>query len=92
VVVLAQEESREVDVLAREIESVLKRPADTGDMLLILAATPGTPAALALAKLGIDLDDLQGAIDAGRSETRASPAQSMTGRMGEIRRRLGLSG
>jgi ATP-dependent Clp protease ATP-binding subunit ClpA len=84
--------SAEVDVLAREIERVLKRPADTGDMLLILAATPGTPAALALAKLGIDLDDLQGAIDAGRSETRASPAQSMTGRMGEIRRRLGLSG
>ena len=85
--------SAEVDVLAREIVRTLKRSPDTGDLLLILAATPGTPAARALTKLGIDLDDLQGAIDATRTETGAgSPAQSTTGGLGEIRRRLGLSG
>lgn len=81
----------EVDVIAREIKRNLKRSPDTGDLLLMLAATPGTPAARALTKLGIDLDDLQGAIDASRAEADVV-AQSTTSGLDEIRRCLGLPG
>jgi ATP-dependent Clp protease ATP-binding subunit ClpA len=82
--------SGEVNAIAREIERTLKRPPDTGDLLLMLAATPGTPAARALTKLGIGLDDLKGAIDATRSEMGADPP-STAAALREIRRRLGLS-
>lgn len=83
--------SAEVEVLARDIVRTLKRSPDTGDLLLILAATPGTSAARALTRLGIELDDLQGAIDASRTEIGVA-AQSTTGALSDIRRRLGLSG
>jgi ATP-dependent Clp protease ATP-binding subunit ClpC len=88
--------SGEVDALAREIERAHKRPPDNGDLLLMLAATPGTPAARALTKLGIELDDLQGAIDATRTEgthpAAAPPAERTADALGAIRRRLGLPG
>jgi ATP-dependent Clp protease ATP-binding subunit ClpA len=83
--------SGEVNVLAREIERRLKRAPDTGDLLLMLAAVPGTPAALALTKLGIGLDDLQGAIAATREEATAGSPDETPDALPEIRRRLGLS-
>jgi ATP-dependent Clp protease ATP-binding subunit ClpA len=84
--------SGDINTLARDIERIYRRPADTGDLLLMLAATPGTPAARALTKLGIELDDLTGAIDATRTEmASAPPAQTTADALGAIRRRLGLS-
>jgi ATP-dependent Clp protease ATP-binding subunit ClpA len=87
--------SGEINALAREIERILKRPPDTGDLLLMLAATPGTPAARALTKLGIELDDLSEAIDVTRTEAAHSPAvapaQTTADALGAIRRCLGLS-
>jgi ATP-dependent Clp protease ATP-binding subunit ClpA len=82
-----------INGLEREIRAELDRAPDDGDLLLMLAAAPGTPAARALAELGVDLDDLQEAIVRARAGAPAQESESLsTETLAEIRRRLGLAG
>jgi ATP-dependent Clp protease ATP-binding subunit ClpA len=82
-----------INGLEREIRAELDRAPDDGDLLLMLAAAPGTPAAGALAELGVDLDDLQEAIVRARAGAPAQESESLsTETLAEIRRRLGLAG
>lgn len=82
-----------INSLEREIRAELERAPDDGDLLLILAAAPGTPAARALSDLGVDLDDLQEAVARARTGAPAREGETLsTGTLAEIRRRLGLIG
>jgi ATP-dependent Clp protease ATP-binding subunit ClpA len=82
-----------INALEREIRAELHRAPDDGDLLLMLAAAPGTTAARALTDLGVDLDDLQEAVVGARAGAPAREGETLsTETLAEIRRRLGLTG
>ncbi len=61
-----------VNTVAREIEQQLARPADAGDLLIVLASVPEGLVAGALTGLGIDTEKLTLAVEAARrSRTRS---------------------
>jgi ATP-dependent Clp protease ATP-binding subunit ClpA len=82
-----------INGLEREIRAELERAPDEGDLLLVLAAVPGSLAARALAGLGVDLDDLQEAVVRARTGDAAPESETLSSEaLGQIRRRLGLTG
>jgi ATP-dependent Clp protease ATP-binding subunit ClpA len=82
-----------INALEREIRAELDRAPDDGDLLLMLAAAPGTRAAGALTDLGVDLDDLQEAVVRARAGAPAQEGATLsTETLAEIRRCLGLTG
>ncbi len=58
--------SRVIETLAREIEKQLGRPADAGDLLVLLACVPDGLAARTLTGLHVDVDSLQRAAEEAR--------------------------
>jgi ATP-dependent Clp protease ATP-binding subunit ClpA len=58
--------------LADEIRRELGREPDAGDLLLVLTAAHETLAAQALARLGVDVDELWGQLERLRSEARSA--------------------
>ncbi len=61
---------------AKAIRRELARAPDTGDLLLALACAPDTVAAQTLRELGIDLDQLQAAIEGKRGQPPAAQNQA----------------
>ena len=59
--------------LSHEIEERLGRPADAGDLLVLLASVPEGLVALTLAGLGIDAERLGGAVEESRRGGLRSP-------------------
>jgi ATP-dependent Clp protease ATP-binding subunit ClpA len=60
--------------LAREVEAKLGRPADAGDLLVLLASVPEGLAARTLAALGVDAERLaRAAEESRRSGARSAP-------------------
>ncbi len=57
-----------LDRLAAEIRGQLGREPDAGDLLLVLACAPDTPAARALAELGVEPDALWGTVERLRQQ------------------------
>jgi ATP-dependent Clp protease ATP-binding subunit ClpA len=67
--------------LGEEVRAELGRAPDLGDLLLALMCAPHTPAAEALAELGLDADALQGSIERARARhqiERQTFAQQLT--------------
>jgi ATP-dependent Clp protease ATP-binding subunit ClpA len=58
--------------LADEIRRELGREPDAGDLLLVLSAASETLPAQALAKLGVDLDELWGELERLRAQARSA--------------------
>jgi ATP-dependent Clp protease ATP-binding subunit ClpA len=58
--------------LGQEIRAELGREPDPGDLLVVLACAPGTPAAQALGELGVDVDQLWARIEHARGQARAA--------------------
>jgi len=71
--------------LGAEIPPKLKRGSDSGDLLMVLALSPGTLAAEALRELGIEIDVLQEAIERSRAAS-PDPVADPRRRLSEIRR------
>jgi hypothetical protein len=59
--------------LAAELERVHGRSADAGDLLLVLASVPDGLAARALGTLGVEVEELVGAVAKTREVGRRSP-------------------
>ncbi len=57
-----------LDRLAAEIRGQLGREPDAGDLLLVLACAPDTPAARALGELGVEPDALWGTVERLRQQ------------------------
>ncbi len=58
--------------LGEEIRAELGREPDPGDLLVVLACAPGTPAVQALDELGVDVDQLWARIEHARGQARAA--------------------